>query len=85
MSMERSLLRWDEPSAHSPCGPDEKTVNPRCAANRIVLAAEGLACDIEKLQAVGAAFRSRSESGLGGQQIQIEDPDGNPIELHQLA
>ena len=28
-------------------------------------------------------FRNEIESGPGGSQIQIEDPDGNPIELHQ--
>jgi glyoxylase I family protein len=53
--------------------------------NRIVLAVEDLARDIEKLQAASVTFRNEVESGPGGNQIQIEDPDGNPIELHQLA
>ena len=53
--------------------------------NRIVLSVEDLARDIEKLQAASVTFRNGVEAGPGGQQIQIEDPDGNPIELHQLA
>lgn len=53
--------------------------------NRVVLAVEDLASEIEKLRAAGVHFRNQVESGPGGQQIQIEDPDGNPIELHQLA
>jgi glyoxylase I family protein len=36
-------------------------------------------------QRAGVAFRNDVESGPGGSQIQIEDPDGNPIELHEPA
>jgi hypothetical protein len=31
----------------------------------------------------GLHFRNEMESGPGGRQIQIEDPDGNPIELFE--
>lgn len=53
--------------------------------NRIVLAVENIARDIEQLKAANVSFRNEVESGPGGKQIQIEDPDGNPIELHELA
>jgi glyoxylase I family protein len=33
----------------------------------------------------GVTFRNEIEAGPGGKQIQIEDPDGNPIELFQPA
>jgi glyoxylase I family protein len=33
----------------------------------------------------GVPIRGRMESGPGGSQIQIEDPDGNPIELFEPA
>ena len=33
----------------------------------------------------GLRFRNKVESGPGGQQVQIEDPDGNPIELFEPA
>lgn len=33
----------------------------------------------------GLRFRNEMEAGPGGKQIQIEDPDGNPIELFEPA
>ena len=30
-------------------------------------------------------FRNEMETGPGGKQIQLEDPDGNPIELFEPA
>jgi glyoxylase I family protein len=30
-------------------------------------------------------FRNEIEAGPGGRQVQIEDPDGNPIELFEPA
>lgn len=52
--------------------------------NRIVLFVEDLAARIEAAKAAGARLRNDVEVGPGGRQIQIEDPDGNPIELHEL-
>jgi catechol 2,3-dioxygenase-like lactoylglutathione lyase family enzyme len=52
---------------------------------RIVLGVEDLAAEIRRLEGAGVRFRNQIESGPGGTQIQIEDPDGNPIELHQYA
>ncbi len=51
--------------------------------NRIVLYVEDLDAIIAKLESGGARFRNEVEVGPGGKQIQIEDPDGNPIELHE--
>src|SRR5690349_7598512 len=51
--------------------------------NRILIYVDNLAADIERLKAQGVAFRNAVEAGPGGKQIQIEDPDGNPIELHE--
>jgi len=50
---------------------------------RIVVYVDDLASRIETLQASGTRFRNQVEIGPGGKQIQIEDPDGNPIELHE--
>jgi glyoxylase I family protein len=33
----------------------------------------------------GLRFRNEMETGPGGRQIQVEDPDGNPIELFEPA
>lgn len=51
--------------------------------NRIVLNVEDLSAEIGGLESAGVVFRNRIEVGPGGKQIQIEDPDGNPIELHE--
>ena len=51
--------------------------------NRIVLFVDDLKASIEKLKQNGASFRNDIEVGPGGSQILIEDPDGNPVELHQ--
>lgn len=53
--------------------------------NRIVLQVEDLPACIAELQKKGAHFRNDLESGPGGRQVQLEDPDGNPIELFEPA
>jgi glyoxylase I family protein len=51
--------------------------------NRVVLRVTDLPSLIEALQKAGIRFRNRMEVGPGGRQVQIEDPDGNPIELFE--
>jgi glyoxylase I family protein len=51
--------------------------------NRIVLRVDDLPLRVEALRQTGVRFRNAIESGPGGKQIQIEDPDGNPIELFE--
>ena len=53
--------------------------------NRIVLRVADVAREIERLEKAGVRFRNAMESGPGGRQVQIEDPDGNPIELFEPA
>ena len=53
--------------------------------NRIVLEVDDLAARVAELKAAGLRFRNEIETGPGGKQIQLEDPDGNPIELFQPA
>ena len=53
--------------------------------NRVVLGLTDLATDIEVLKWAGIRFRNGMETGPGGKQIQLEDPDGNPIELFEPA
>ncbi|HKE18414.1 MAG TPA: VOC family protein [Kofleriaceae bacterium] len=50
---------------------------------RIVLDVDHLDSQIQTLRGAGVRFRNQVEEGPGGRQIQIEDPDGNPIELHE--
>ena len=53
--------------------------------NRIILKVADLPARIESLKKTGLHLRNRMESGPGGKQIQLEDPDGNPIELFEPA
>ena len=53
--------------------------------NRIILRVSDLPARIEALKKAGLRFRNEMEVGPGGKQIQIEDPDGNPIELFEPA
>jgi glyoxylase I family protein len=53
--------------------------------NRIVLRVENLAGCIAALERDGVRFRNEMQTGPGGRQIQVEDPDGNPIELFEPA
>ena len=53
--------------------------------NRVVLRVSDLPSQIEALKKAGVRFRNEMEVGPGGKQIQIEDPDGNPIELFEPA
>ncbi|MGN6515445.1 MAG: VOC family protein [Rhizomicrobium sp.] len=53
--------------------------------NRVMLRVKDLPACIGALKSTGARFRNEMESGPGGKQIQIEDPDGNPVELFESA
>ena len=53
--------------------------------NRIVVETDDLAKRVAEMKQAGLRFRNEIESGPGGKQIQLEDPDGNPIELFQPA
>jgi catechol 2,3-dioxygenase-like lactoylglutathione lyase family enzyme len=51
--------------------------------NRILLYVDDLDAQIERLKRAGVPCRNEIESGPGGRQILIDDPDRNPIELHE--
>jgi catechol 2,3-dioxygenase-like lactoylglutathione lyase family enzyme len=51
--------------------------------NRIVLYTDDLEAEIVRLRTAGVTFRDDVRVGPGGKQVEITDPDGNPIELHE--
>ena len=53
--------------------------------NRVLLQVQDLPAVIGRMKDAGVRFRNDMEVGPGGKQIQIEDPDGNPIELFEPA
>jgi len=79
----RLLLSGPESSAGRPM-PDGRTPGPG-GWNRIHFIVDDIAAEVERLRAAGLTFRNDIVSGPGGQQILLEDPAGNPIELFQPA
>ena len=51
--------------------------------NRFTLEVSDLAATVAELRAAGARFRNDVVSGVGGRQILLEDPAGNPVELFE--
>jgi catechol 2,3-dioxygenase-like lactoylglutathione lyase family enzyme len=79
----RLLLSGPASSAGRPM-PDGRTPAPG-GWNRIHLIVEDLAGDVERLRRAGLSFRNDIVKGPGGQQILLDDPAGNPVELFQPA
>src|SRR5262245_30620707 len=52
-------------------------------SNRVVLRVQELPAVIDELRGAGVSFRNEMESGPAGRQIQVLDPDGNPVELFE--
>ena len=53
--------------------------------NRLVIEVDDLASLVEELKATGTTFRNEIISGVGGLQVLVEDPSGEPIELNRPA
>ena len=51
--------------------------------NRVQLEVDDLDQTVDSLRSVGARFRNEIVEGVGGRQILVEDPAGNPVELFQ--
>src|SRR4051794_7287649 len=79
----RLLLSGPTSSAGRPM-PDGRTPQPG-GWNRIHLVVDDIAAEVERLQGEGVTFRSGIVRGPGGQQIVLDDPAGNPVELFQPA
>jgi catechol 2,3-dioxygenase-like lactoylglutathione lyase family enzyme len=51
--------------------------------NRFQLEVEDIEATVSQLREQGARFRNEIITGVGGKQVLVEDPAGNPIELFQ--
>ena len=51
--------------------------------NRFAIEVEDLAATVEALRGAGVHFRNDIVTGVGGKQILLDDPSGNPVELFQ--
>jgi len=79
----RLLLSGPTSSAGRPM-PDGRTPGPG-GWNRIHLIVDDIAAEVERLRGAGLTFRNDIVSGPGGQQILVDDPSGNAVELFQPA
>ena len=79
----RLLLSGPASSAGRPM-PDGRTPEPG-GWNRIHLIVDDIAAEADRLRAAGVSFRNDIVTGPGGQQIVLDDPSGNPIELFTPA
>ncbi len=53
--------------------------------NRFSVEVPDLATSVRTLRAAGVGFRTDIVSGVGGKQVLIDDPSGNPVELFELT
>lgn len=51
--------------------------------NRFSIEVEDLEAVVDRLRQAGITFRNDIVAGVGGNQILVEDPSGNPVELFQ--
>lgn len=51
--------------------------------NRIQIEVANIEDEVERLRTAGARLRSEIVTGIGGKQILVDDPAGNPIELFE--
>ena len=79
----RLLLSGPRSSAGRPM-PDGRVPEPG-GWNRIHFVVDDIDREVGRLRAAGATFRNDIVSGPGGQQILLEDPSGNVVELFQPA
>jgi len=77
----------------SPIGPDHRGGGSRPMPdgtkqepggwNRFMLEVSDLAGTVGALRKEGVHFRNEIVTGVGGKQIMVEDPSGNPVELFE--
>jgi catechol 2,3-dioxygenase-like lactoylglutathione lyase family enzyme len=77
----------------SPVGPDQRGGGSRPMPdgtrqepggwNRFILEVSDLAETVDALRKKGVHFRNEIVTGVGGKQIMVEDPSGNPVELRE--
>ena len=70
------------PGGGSQAMPDGRKPEPG-GWNRFTLEVSDLAETVEGLRKAGATFRNDVVIGVGGKQILVEDPSGNPVELFE--
>jgi catechol 2,3-dioxygenase-like lactoylglutathione lyase family enzyme len=79
----RLVLSAPNPSAGGGQAMPDGTQQHPGGWNRFAIEVQDLAAMLEKLRNVGARLRNEIVTGVGGKQIIVEDPSGNPVELFE--
>ena len=79
----RLVLSAPNPAGGGGQSMPDGTVQKPGGWNRFAIEVDDLATMVERLRKSGAHFRNQIVTGVGGKQIILEDPSGNPIELFQ--
>jgi catechol 2,3-dioxygenase-like lactoylglutathione lyase family enzyme len=77
----RLVLSAPNPSAGGGQSMPDGTAQTPGGWNRFSIEVDDLAAAVAKLRKAGAHFRNDIVTGVGGRQIIVDDPSGNPIEL----
>jgi catechol 2,3-dioxygenase-like lactoylglutathione lyase family enzyme len=85
--LSRGVLRLalSQPNSQGGGGqamPDGRVPEPG-GWNRIALTVDDVEAEFSRLRAGGVQFRSDVITGVGGKQIIVDDPAGNPVELFE--
>jgi predicted enzyme related to lactoylglutathione lyase len=79
----RLVLSAPNPSAGGGQAMPDGTKQEPGGWNRFAIEVDDLAATVERLRSAGAHFRNEIVTGVGGRQIIVDDPSGNPVELFQ--
>jgi catechol 2,3-dioxygenase-like lactoylglutathione lyase family enzyme len=79
----RLVLSAPNPSAGGGQAMPDGTRQEPGGWNRFAIEVDDLTATVERLRNAGAHFRNEIVTGVGGKQIIIDDPSGNPVELFQ--
>jgi catechol 2,3-dioxygenase-like lactoylglutathione lyase family enzyme len=79
----RLVLSAPNPAGGGGQAMPDGTVQQPGGWNRFAVQVNDLSATIERLRAAGAHFRNDIVTGVGGKQIIVDDPSGNPVELFE--
>jgi catechol 2,3-dioxygenase-like lactoylglutathione lyase family enzyme len=79
----RLVLSVPNPAAGGGQAMPDGTVQSPGGWNRFAIEVNDLAATVARLRAAGAHFRNDVVTGVGGKQILVDDPSGNPVELFE--
>jgi catechol 2,3-dioxygenase-like lactoylglutathione lyase family enzyme len=79
----RLVLSAPNPAAGGGQAMSDGTVQAPGGWNRFAIEVDDIAAFAETLKKEGVHFRNDIVTGVGGKQVIIDDPSGNPVELFQ--